>query len=116
VADGAGDLDGQLQGLLVGRAFAAVVGDGDAARAGRVEERVPQAVDQHHLDVQVPQHRDVLEHVVEVVVRDNPGVDRDHEHMVAPQRHVAQDAPQVGWLDVLGHGEKAQAWGRSRQI
>ena len=54
------------------------------------------AVDEHHADVQRPQHRHVQQERGEVFVGDNRAIQREDERLLAELRNVLQDAPQVG--------------------
>ena len=77
------------------------------------------AVDQHHPDVQRPQHRHVQEDVGEVLVRDDGPVDGDDEGLFAkrgmywrmPRRSVGftmSCAPAAAQLPSSSHGRRAR--------
>ena len=86
----------KLKGVGVGHARAIQVGSGDFLSVGQQLDLRRRAVNEHHADVQRPQHGHVQQQRGKVFIGDDGAVNREDEGLLAELRNVLQDAPQVG--------------------
>ena len=83
--------DCNAQGGVVGDARAIEIGDRFAELLGKLFDLVARAVNDHDVDVQAAQHRDVQQQIAEIVVSDNAAIDRNDEHAVTELRDVMEN-------------------------
>lgn len=108
VAQAVGGLEGQMERWGVGDADPLGVGRGDAKLLAKLPDLRAGAVDQHHLDVQRPEDRDVGQDVAKILLGDDRAIDADDEDALPEARDVLEDSPEVGQFHVLRRGwEKA---------
>ena len=82
----------------------------DALLVGERLDLLRRTVDEHHADIQRPQHRQIEQQRGKVVVRDDGAVNRENEGLFAKLRNVLQDAPQVGQFHDRSRGTTGTAF------
>ena len=91
-------MSGKLERRRVSDAAAVEVRRLDATRLGQPGDLRRRPMDEDDADVQRPEQGDIEQQRREVVVRDDAGVNRQDERLVAELRDVMQDAAEVGQL------------------
>jgi hypothetical protein len=91
--------DGEVERGGVGHARAAGVGDGNTAHRSQLLDLLADAVDQHQLDAEAAEDRDVDEQVAEVLVGDDRAVEGDDKDLPLEPRHIFEDAAEVRGFD-----------------
>ena len=75
------------------------VGDGNVARRRQLLDLLADAVDEHELDAEAAQDRDVDEQVAEILVGDDGAVEGDDKDLPLEPRHVFEDAAEIRGFD-----------------
>ena len=99
VRNAGGGPDREVERGGVGHAGAMRVGDGNVARRRQLLDLLADAVDEHQLDAEAAQDRDVDEQVAEILVGHDRAVEGDDKDLPLEPRHVLEDAAEVRRFD-----------------
>ena len=102
VRDPIGAEEGEFQRRRVSHAGAVGIRDGPAEFVGERLDLVAGAMDNDNLNAQTPQHSDIQQEVVEIVVGHHRAVNGDDEHLVAELWNVMQNSAQISWFHIVG--------------
>ena len=100
MGDPIGPEECQFQGGGVRHAGAIRIRDRPAQFLGECGDLVAGAVDDDNLNAQAPQHGNIQQQIVKIVVSHHRAVDRDDEHLVAELRNVMQNSAQISWFHI----------------